>query len=220
MSNDTLFLTPEIYQYLQTFSLRESSTLAELRQETNKTDAAVMMTSPEQVQLMALLIKLMKAKRVLEIGTFTGHGTLAMAEALPEDGKVITCDLDNRWCYISHDFWQQSGLMGKIEQRLGNAVNTVKQLLTEGYRYSFDFIFIDADKENYDHYYETGLKLLRSGGLIAIDNVLWGGAVADEEDQRPSTVALRELNKKLLSDKRVCLSMVPIGDGLTLALKR
>ncbi len=179
-----------------------------------------MQIAPEQGQFMALLIQLIGATKTLEIGVFTGYSSLCVALALPPTGKIVACDVSEEYTAIARRYWQKAGVTDKIDLRLAPALETLDQLLASGQAETFDFAFIDADKENYDHYYERSLQLVRPGGLIAIDNVLWFGQVADPQVQDNNTLALRALNDKLHHDERVTLSLVPIGDGLTLALKR
>jgi predicted O-methyltransferase YrrM len=220
MSDTTLNLTPKVYDYLQQVSLREPEVLQQLRMQTHKMSMGQMQISPEQGQFMRLLIELMGAKKTLEIGVFTGYSALSVALSLPADGKVIGCDVNVEWTKIARRYWEIAGVADKIDLRLAPALDTLQGLLDEGQAGTFDFAFIDADKANYPHYYEAALKLLRPGGLVAIDNVLWDGDVADLDINDSNTVVLRELNTKLHSDERVTLSMLPIGDGLTLARKR
>lgn len=220
MSNKTGKLHSHLYDYLLSVSLRESKILNQLRQETAQLPIGNMQISPDQGQFMALLIQLMGAKKILEIGTFTGYSALWMAQALPSDGTLITCDIEERCREFAQPYWQTAGVADKIDLRIAPALDTLGRLLTAGEVDTFDFAFIDADKINYPHYYEKCLALLRPGGLIAIDNVLWGGAVANPEKTDPDTVALRELNRALREDQRIELSMLPIADGLTLTLKR
>lgn len=220
MSNQTLCLDDELYDYLVSVSVRESDLLAELRQETSVLPMARMQIGPEQGQFMALLIQLIGARHCLEVGTFTGYSALVCAAALPEDGRLITLDISEEWTDIAQQYWQRSRAGQKIDLRLGPAADSLSALLAAGEAGGFDFLFIDADKTGYAEYFELGLKLIRPGGLIAFDNVLWGGAVADRSDQEQDTVALRSLNEALHHDNRIDLSMVPIGDGLTLARKR
>jgi caffeoyl-CoA O-methyltransferase len=181
---------------------------------------AGMQISPEQGQFMALLAELIGARRAIEVGTFTGYSALCVAQALPADGKLIACDISEEFTSVARRYWAKSGIADRIELRLAPALDTLKSLLAGGGAGSFDFAFIDADKTQYDAYYEAILKLLRPGGLATIDNVLWSGAVADGRKRDADTVALRALNEKLKTDKRITLSMLPIGDGLTLARKR
>ncbi len=220
MANKTLGLEPKLYQYFQAISVRETDILKELRQETAKHPMSIMQIAPEQGQFMGLLVQLMGAKKTLDIGVFTGYSALAVALALPDDGKVIACDINEEYTVIARDYWQKAGVSDKIELKLNPALETLDQLIAEGQSNTFDFAFIDADKSNYDNYYERALKLVRPGGLIAIDNVLWGGKVADEEVQDNRTKKIRALNDKIHQDLRVTISLVPIADGLTLALKR
>src|SRR5215471_1466454 len=220
MANRTIDLTDRLYDYLVSVSVREPPLLAELRAETAKLPLAVMQISPEQGQFMALLVELIGARRAIEVGTFTGYSALCVARALPPRGKLIACDISEEYTSVGRPYWERAGVAGKIDVRIGPALKTLKSLLDEGGAGTFDFAFIDADKKEYDGYYEAILKLLRPGGLIAIDNVLWGGAVADSRKRDADTVAIRALNKKLHGDERVSLSLLPIGDGLTLARKR
>jgi predicted O-methyltransferase YrrM len=220
MADYTLNLSPRLYEYFQRLSLREPEVLQKLREQTHKMSMAQMQISPEQGQFMGLLIELIGAKKTLEIGTFTGYSTLVVALALPEDGKIVACDINGEWTKIAKRFWDLAGVGHKIDLRLAPALETLQALLDEGGAGTFDFAFIDADKVNYPHYYELSLKLLRPGGLMAIDNVLWSGDVADPEVQDVNTVVLRALNEKVLQDMRVTMSMVPIGDGVTLVRKR
>jgi caffeoyl-CoA O-methyltransferase len=179
-----------------------------------------MQISPEQGQFMALLAELIGARRVLEVGTFTGYSALAVALALPADGRIVACDVNEDTTAVARRYWAEAGVADKIELRLGPAVDTLEALLAEGGGETFDFAFIDADKVNYDAYYEGALALLRQGGLMVIDNVLWSGAVADPERQDADTSALRALNAKLHDDQRISLSLLPVSDGITLARKR
>lgn len=219
MSDFTLNLTPELYEYYQQNSVREPEVLQKLREQTHKMSMSQMQISPEQGQFMRLLIELMNAKKTLEIGVFTGYSTLCVALSLPENGKIIACDINVEWTKIAKRFWELAGIAHKIQLILAPATETLEKLIAEGEGGTFDFVFIDADKANYPFYYEKSLELLRPGGLIAIDNVLWSGKVADPSIQDNNTVVLRELNKKIHVDQRVTLSMLPIGDGLTLVRK-
>lgn len=213
-------LQPHLYDYLLSVSLREPKILAQLRQETAQHPSGGMQIAPDQGQFMALLLQLMGAKKVLEIGTFTGYSTLWMALALPPDGTVTACDVDKDYTAIARRYWQTAGVADKITLHLAPALDTLDRLLATEQAGTFDFAFIDADKTNYSYYYEKSLALLKPGGLIAIDNVLWGGAVADPDETDDDTVALRDLNKTLYQDERIDVSMLAIADGLTLALKR
>lgn len=207
-------------RYIHDHSLRELPVLARLREETAGLKEAMMQVAPEQGQFMALLVELIRARRTLEIGTFTGYSALAVALALPPEGQVVACDISETFTAIGRRYWEEAGVADKIDLRLGPATETLEGLVADGAATTFDFAFIDADKVNYDTYYELSLKLVRSGGLIAIDNVLWNGAVADPQRDDEETVAIRALNAKVHQDERVTPSLVPIGDGLTLARKR
>lgn len=220
MSKQTLNLTDAVYQYLLDVSLRETEIMADLRRETATRSDAIMQISPEQGQFMAMLVKLIGAKRTLEVGVFTGYSALAVANALPDDGQIIACDVSEEFTAIARRYWEMAGVAGKIDLRLAPALETLQQLITNGQENSFDFAFIDADKTNYDGYYEYAMRLLRPGGLIAIDNVLWDGKLVDATITDDDTEAIRQLNRKLHMDKRVDISMVPIADGLTLARKK
>ena len=199
-------------------SLREPEILRQLREETTHDENANMQISPEQGQFMALLVHLLGAKRTLDIGVYTGYSALSISLALPEDGRVIACDINDAWTDIARRYWQKAGVEDKIDLRLAPALETL-QILLEQDESNFDFAFIDADKINYDQYYEYCLKLIRAGGLIAIDNVLWDGAVADTSINDHDTRAIRALNEKIHTDPRVEITLVPIADGLTLARK-
>ncbi len=220
MSARTLNLSPVLYDYLVAVSVREPPVLAELRAETAAMPSAGMQISPEQGQFMRLLVELIGARRALEIGVFTGYSSTCVALGLPEDGEIVACDVSAEYTSVARRYWQRAGVESRISLRLGPAVATLDALLAAGQAGSFDFAFIDADKENYGAYYERSLQLLRRGGLLAIDNVLWGGSVANPDDNKPSTAAIRALNLTLKSDERVSVSLVPIGDGLFLARKR
>lgn len=219
MSSRTLSLDDRLTNYLHSVSLREPPLLAELRRETGKLPLGVMQISPEQGQFMALLIRMLGARRCLEVGTFTGYSALVCALALPEDGRVVTLDISEEWTAVARRYWERAGVASRIDLRLGPASDALRQLLGSGVGGSFDFMFIDADKVSYAEYFELGLQLLRPGGVLAFDNVLWGGRVADLAEQDPDTVAIRELNARLHHDPRIELSMLPVGDGLTLAWK-
>jgi predicted O-methyltransferase YrrM len=213
-------ITDTLYEYSLAVGLREPELFRALREETSRLTDAGMQIAPEQGPFAALLVQLMGAKNCLEIGTFTGYSSLWVASALPPDGKVICCDVSEEFTAVARKYWAMTGLAGKIELRLGPALDTLASLLADGRAGCFDYAFIDADKVNYGAYYEACLKLLRQGGLIAIDNTLWDGKVADPQVSDPDTQAIRELNKKLHADSRVSLSFLPFADGLTLALKR
>jgi predicted O-methyltransferase YrrM len=220
MRRNSITLTEELEDYIAGVSLREPDVLRRLREETAAVPMAGMQIAPDQGQLMALLARLVGARRCLEVGTFTGYSALVVALAVPADGRVITCDVDAKMTAIAKRYWADAGVAGKIELRLVPALETLDRLLAEGASGSFDFAFIDADKTNYDGYYERALKLLRAGGLMVIDNVLWSGAVADPKRNDADTAALRALNRKLHGDERIDLSLLPLADGITLARKR
>lgn len=220
MPKQSIGLDKQLYNYLLSVSLREPEILEKLRQETANHPRSGMQISPEQGQFMSLLVQLIGAKKTLEVGVFTGYSSLSVALALPTDGKIIACDVSEEFTAIARRYWQEAGVADKIDLRLAPALETLDRLLATGQAETFDFAFIDADKENYDGYYERSLQLVRPGGLIAIDNVLWSGQVADEQNQDESTQAIRALNEKLHHDERITLSLVPIADGLTLAIKR
>lgn len=220
MSNQSLALTPELYRYLLDTSLRESPVLRELREHTLRMPEARMQIAPEQGQFMALLARLLGARRTLEIGVFTGYSALCVASALPADGRLIACDLSPEFTRVAQQFWARAGVAERIDLRLAPAAETLAALLAAGEAGSFDLAFIDADKTGYAGYYEQCLALLRPGGLILVDNVLWNGRVLDPAADDPDTQAIRAFNQQVREDARVDLSLVPIGDGLTLLRKR
>lgn len=220
MSNTTFGLDERLRRYVLQHSLREHPLLEELRAVTRQDAHARYQISPEQGQFMALLVQAIGARRCIEIGTYTGYSALVVALALPEDGRIVCCDINREWAAIAERYWARAGVAHKIDLRIAPALDTLDALLDAGHAGAFDFAFIDADKENYPAYYERCLALLRTGGLIAVDNTLWSGRVADESNQEPSTCALRAFNAALRDDERIALSMLPVGDGLTLALKR
>ncbi|MDQ3188975.1 MAG: class I SAM-dependent methyltransferase [Pseudomonadota bacterium] len=222
MSRRTLNLDDRLYKYVLDASLREHSELAELRAVTRDHQHAGMQISPEQGQLLALLVKLIGARRTIEVGVFTGYSALAVALALPADGRVLACDVSNEYTQVGRPYWQRAGVADKIDLVLQPALTTLDAKLADGEAERYDFAFIDADKTSYDAYYERCLRLLRGGGLIAIDNTLWNGEVAKPVDSLTDadTSALQALNLKLRDDERVDISLLPIGDGLTLARKR
>lgn len=220
MSNRSIVLTDSLYEYLTEVSLRESPLLLALREETASMSNRSMQISPEQGQFMALLARLMGARRCLEVGVFTGYSSLATALALPEDGRILACDVSEEWTAMARRYWRAAGVEHKIDLRLAPATQTLDGLLGAGRAGSYDLAFIDADKTNYLAYYERVLSLLRPGGLVLVDNTLWSGRVADPEVGDEDTVALRHFNEVLHRDERVDLSLLPMGDGLTLARKR
>ena len=208
------------YQYLVNTSVRETDVARRLREETQQLPMAQMQIGPDQGQFLQLLVQLINARRTLEVGVFTGYSSLWVATGLPEDGEIIACDVSEEYTSVARRYWREAGIDHKIDLRLRPAVETLDELLANGQAGSFDFAFIDADKTNYDNYYERLLKLIRPGGLIAIDNTIWSGRVADPNESDKDTVALRELNTKLYRDERVALSMLSVGDGLTLAMRK
>ncbi len=220
MSNRTLPLDDRLYEYLLRHSLREPAPLAALRAETAAHPRVNMQIAPEQGQFMQLLVQLIGARRAIEIGVFTGYSSLAVALALPADGRLLACDVSEEYTAIARRHWQRAGVAHKIELVLAPALATLDARIAAGEAGAWDFAFIDADKTGYLAYYERLLRLIRPGGLIVVDNTLWDGAVADPAVRDPDTVALREFNDMLLADSRIDLSLLPLGDGLTLARKR
>ncbi len=219
MSTHTITIDDRLHAYLLG-TVREPPVLARLREETAKLPEGGMQISPEQGQLMAFLVETLGVRRALEIGVFTGYSSTRVALALPQDGHLVACDVSDEWTSVARRYWREAGVEKRIELRLGPALSTLDALLAEGAAASFDFAFVDADKENYPPYYEKCLALVRTGGVIAFDNTLWSGRVANPEDRSETTVAIRALNKTLAADPRVSASLVPIGDGLFLARKR
>ena len=220
MSNRMTPLDDALYDYLSSVSLREPGVLRRLREETAKMPQHNMQIGPEQGQFMALLIELTGARKCLEVGTFTGYSALAVALALPDDGRLIACDISEEFTARGKPFWEEAGVAGKIDLRIGPALDTLDALIEGGESGTFDFAFIDADKVNYLGYFQRALDLARPGGLICVDNVLWNGAVADPSRNDEDTEAIRAFNAALTNDPRISLSMLPMGDGLTLARKR
>jgi caffeoyl-CoA O-methyltransferase len=221
MSNRSIPLTDSLYEYLLAVSLREPALLAELRAETARDAENVQLQiAPEQGQLMTFLVRLMGARRCLELGVFTGYSSLVTALALPEDGRLVACDISEEWTAVARRYWQRAGVAHKIDLRLAPALVTLDALTAQGGAGSFDFAFLDADKENYPTYYERILTLLRSGGMLAIDNTFWSGKVTDPRETDAETTALRVLNERLHYDERIDLTMLPVADGLTLVRKR
>src|SRR5215469_13180893 len=220
MSNRTISMTDDLYAYLLGASRREPDLLKRLRDETAKRQDARMQISPEQGQFMQFLVKLTDARRCIEVGVFTGYSSLAVALGLPADGRILACDVSKEFTDVARRYWKEAGVERKIELKLAPALKTLDASLKAGEAGRYDFAFIDADKANYANYYERILKLLRPGGLVLVDNVLWSGRVLDKGDQSEDTVAIRTFNQALLKDERVDVSMLSIGDGLTLARKR
>ena len=219
MSPRTRSLEERVRDYLLTTGLREPAILRKLRAATAPLPRASMQISPEVGQLLGILVRILGARRCLEIGTFTGYSALAVALALPENGRLIACDVSEEWTAIARRFWREAGVAGRVELRLGPAIETLDKLIASGESGRFDFAFIDANKSDYDGYYERALELLRPGGVVAIDNVLWGGSVADPAARDRDTMAIKALNRKIHADRRVAMAMMPLGDGLTLACK-
>ena len=220
MSSKTLNMTDALSAYLQDVSLRDSDLMARLRDETSRLPMSGMQISPEQGQFMQLLVKALGIRRAIEIGVFTGYSSLCVALAMPDDGRIIACDIDKDSASVAQRYWKQAGVDHKIELRLAPARETLDIMIENQLNGSFDFVFIDADKTGYQDYYERALVLIRPGGLVAIDNTLWNGNVVDESNQTEDTRAIREFNRHIHADQRVDVSLLPIGDGLTLALKR
>jgi predicted O-methyltransferase YrrM len=221
MSNQSIGLSDNLYQYLIANSVREPDLLTKLRAETAQHPLVNMQISPEQGQLMGLLIQLIGAKKCLEVGVFTGYSSLVVALNLPDDGRLIACDISDEFTSIARKYWQEAGINDKISLHIAPALETLDRLLANGEANTFDFAFIDADKNNYAAYYDRCFQLVRQGGLILVDNVLWYGRVADpamDEDKR--TQAIKQLNQQIYHDDRVQISLIPIGDGLTIARKK
>jgi predicted O-methyltransferase YrrM len=219
MSRTTLTLTAALSDYLRSMSPEEPAVLSRLREETADLAGADMQIAPEQGRFMSTLVKLMGARNILELGTFTGYSTLCMAIALPPHGRVVTCDISTEWTDIARRYWKEAWIENLVELRVGPALDTLDKLLAEGQERRFDLVFIDADKENYIGYYEYALKLLRPGGLVIADNVLWSGKVIEPDMQDKDTVAIRTFNNHLKKDSRITFCIIPIGDGFTLAVK-
>ena len=219
MSSDTIELNQSLREYLINVSVKEPCVLKDLREETLQLDEFQMQISPEQGSFLSFLVKLINAKHTLDIGVFTGYSSLVVALQLPQNGYVTACDTNEEWTEIAQKYWKEAKVEDKIDLHIAPAVETLEKLISNGNEGLYDFSFIDADKINYQHYFEQSLTLVRKGGVIAIDNVLWGGRVLDNSDTEPSTRAIRKFNSKLYKDDRVAISMIPIGDGLTLAQK-
>jgi predicted O-methyltransferase YrrM len=215
-----LTITDDLWEYMRRVTLREPDVLRKLREETARLPNSNLQISAEQGQFMALLMHLIGARRTIEIGVYTGYSALVVAQALPDDGHVIACDINEEWAAVARRYWREAGVERKIDLRIGQALNTLDDLIASGQGNRFDFVFIDADKTNYANYYERALVLLRPGGLIAVDNVLWYGRVIDASVDDPDTRAIRAFNQQMKGDDRVWLSMLPVRDGLTLAAKK
>ena len=220
MTNKTIGISDELATYVVEVGAREPGVLARLRAETAAIPGHEMQIAPEQGAFLALLVELLGARRCIEVGTFTGYSSTAVALALPEDGRLLCCDVSEEWTSMARRSWDEAGVADKIELRLAPAAETLDQLLAQGEESTYDFAFVDADKAGYDGYYERLLRLVRPGGLIALDNTLWGGKVLDEDAEDADTRAIQALNLKLAGDERVSLSLVPMADGVTLARRR
>ncbi len=220
MTNRTLNLDDALYHYLLDVSLRETALLRRLRDETAQLSNARWQIAPEQGQFMALLVQLSGARRIVEVGTFTGYSAICMASAMPADGRLLCCDIPGDYNATAERYWREAGLAERIEQRLAPALDTLAALEAEGQGGRFDLIFIDADKANYPAYFERALRLVRQGGLILFDNTLWSGRVLEQNPDSADTRAIQTLNRALRDDARIDLSLLPLGDGLTLCRKR
>ena len=220
MSSHHIQINEALSDYITSVTHPEPDYLVRLREETLRGPDARMQISPHQGALFSVLTQMGQFKKTLEIGVFTGYSSICVARALPEDGKLIACDVSEEWTNIARRYWKEAGVDHKIELYLAPAMTTLKVLIADGQAGTFDFAFIDADKTNYSNYYEAALTLIRAGGLIAVDNVLWHGRVLDQSVMDADTVSIRAFNQNLALDERVWMSMVPIGDGLTLAVKK
>jgi caffeoyl-CoA O-methyltransferase len=220
MANKTIGISDELAAYVVEFGTREPELLVRLREETAALPQHGMQIAPEQGAFLGLLVELIGARRCIEVGTFTGYSSTAVALALPEDGRLVCCDVSEEWTSLAKKYWDEAGVAGKIDLRIAPATETLDRLLAEGEQDTYDFAFIDADKTGYDGYYERALRLVRPGGLIALDNTLWGGQVLDPDADDEDTRALRALNAKLAEDERVTLCLLPLADGVTLARRR
>lgn len=220
MSNKSIGLSDALHDYMLSVSHRESAVMNRLREETADHPKANMQIAPEQAQFFQFLLRLIGARRTIEIGVFTGYSALATAEVLPPSGEIVACDVSEEYTEVARRYWEQAGVADRIDLRIAPAAETLDALLTEGRAGTFDFSFIDADKHAYDTYYEQSLRLLRPGGVIALDNVFRDGRVTDPDEEDESVQAIRDLNEKLHSDERVELTMIPLADGVTLAMKR
>ena len=217
MSDKFTALTPDLYRYLVRSGSRQDEVLARLAEETAALPMGLMQVAPEEGALLTLLVKTLRAKNAVEVGTFTGYSSLCIARGLPPDGRLLALDVSEEWTATARRYWKEAGVAGKIDLKLAPALETLRSLPEEE---RFEFAFIDADKVNYVTYYEEILKRLRRGGLIVVDNVLWGGSVIDQEDRKDSTLAIRDFNARITDDRRVDLVMLPVSDGITIARKR
>lgn len=219
MPEKSYLLDHKLFDYIVSHSVREPDISRRLREETASHPKAIMQITPAQGELLALLTRAIGARKVLEVGVFTGYSSLRVALAMPADGRLIACDISEEYTSVARRYWQEAGVAGKIELHIAPAVETLNKLIEAGHEGSFDFVFIDADKPSYKHYYEAGVKLVRTGGLIALDNMLQSGSVVNPEDQSENTVAIREMNDRIAADQRVLAALLPVADGLTLAVK-
>lgn len=219
MAEKSYLLDSKLFDYIVAHSVREPDILRRLREETAAHPDAIMQITPAQGELLALLTYSTRAKKVLEVGVFTGYSSLRVALALPPDGKLIACDISEEYTSVARRYWQEAGVAAKIELHIAPAIETLHRLIAEGQEGSFDFAFIDADKPNYKHYYEAAVKLVRTGGLIALDNMLQHGSVVDPADHSVNTVAIRAMNDRIAADQRVLATLLPVADGLSLAVK-
>jgi len=220
MANQTIGISDELAAYVVTFGTREPDVLSRLRAETAALPQHRMQIAPEQGAFLAMLVELTGARRCIEVGTFTGYSSIVVSLALPDDGRLVCCDVSEEWTSLARKFWAEAGVSDKIDLRIAPAADTLDQLLADGEEAAYDFAFVDADKSGYDGYYERLLRLVRPGGLIVFDNTLWGGAVLDQDTDDKDTRALQALNTKLAADERISLSLLPVADGVTLARRR
>lgn len=220
MTNKTIGISDELHEYVVEVGAREPELLARLREETAAMPQARMQIAPEEGAFLAMLAELVGARRCIEVGTFTGYSSIAVARALPEDGRLVCCDVSKEWTDVARRYWTEAGVAEKIDLRIAPAAETLDALLEAGEEGTYDFAFVDADKTGYDAYYDRLLRLVRPGGLIAFDNTLWGGRVIDDTADDMDTAAIRALNRRLADDDRVSLSMLPVADGVTLARRR
>lgn len=220
MSNASVGVPPDLHAYLLRHGVREPDILRRLREETASLPQHDMQIAPEQGALMALLVQLSGARRAIELGTFTGYSSLAVITAMPPDGSIVCCDVSDAWTSVARRYWAEAGVADRVDLRLAPALETLDGLLAGGAAGTFDFAFVDADKRTYPDYHERIVQLLRSGGVVLYDNVFWGGDVIDDTKRDPDTLGVRRLNERLATDERVTISMIPVADGLTIALKR
>jgi predicted O-methyltransferase YrrM len=220
MANKTIGISDELAAYVVKVGTREPEVLARLREETAALPQHAMQIAPEEGAFLALLVELTGARRCIEIGTFTGYSSTAVARALPEDGQLVCCDVSAEWTSLAKKYWDEAGVAGKIDLRIAPAAETLDALLAQGEEETYDFAFVDADKTGYDGYYEQLMRLVRRGGLIAFDNTLWGGEVLDQNSRDKDTRAIQALNSKLAADQRITLCLLPVADGVTLVRRR